>query len=105
MKTTWFSKNLGDAMLADIYMAELTESFELASVNANSPVDMTLFTRHESEGRLHCELVAYFSPACERIAKQLGATPCRIPLPNDLSLKSGTEESWNLLFPDFKRNH
>lgn len=105
MNKNWFSKNLGDAMLAEILLDDLLESFQLEYLKSNSPNDIALFTRHESEGRLHCEVVAYFSPASTLIAEQLGASPCRFPVPNDLSLKAGSEESWSLLFPDFIRNN
>ncbi len=103
MNTTWFSKNLGDAMLAGIYLDDLADSFQQEFTKSHGPKEMALFTRHESEGRLHCEVVAYFSPASELIAKQLGAMPCAIPVPYDLSLERGAEESLALLFPDFKR--
>ena len=104
MNKTWFSKNLGDAMLASLLLDDLEKSFQCEYTKANIPKDMALFTRHESEGRLHCEVVAYFSPASKLIAKQVGAKPCSIPTPNDLSLKAGSEESWALLFPNFERN-
>lgn len=102
MNRTWFKKNLGDAMLAGISLDELEESFQLEFIKANSPIDMALFARHESEGRLHCEVVVYFSPASYLIAKQIGATSCCIPTPHDLSLKIGNERSWSVLFTDLK---
>ena len=104
MNKNWFRVNLGDAMLSGQHMDDLEQLFKLEYTKAGSPNDMALFFRHESKGRLHCELVAYFSPACELIGEQVGASLCNAPVPNDLSLKIGSEESWGLLFPNFERN-
>ncbi len=63
----WFKKNLGDAMLAGRALEELEKSFRKEVQKAAKANEMAMFIHHESEGRLHCELVAYFSPACESI--------------------------------------
>jgi len=96
---SWFSKNLGDALLAEGLLDDVEKLFQAEYTKSNSPNDMAMFVRHESEGRLHCELVAYFSPASILVARKVGATLCAVPSSNDLSLKAGSEVSWLLLFP------
>lgn len=94
----WYSKNLGDAMLADEQLEQLRALFLPAWKMANCPHEMAIFIRHESEGRLHCEVMAYFSPACVEVAKTIGATPCRRPLQDSLGLLAGSDDSRSLLF-------
>ena len=59
---------------------------------------MAIFIRHESEGRLHCKVNAYFSPAAGAVAEAVGARPCSKPAPDGLGLLAGAKESWALLF-------
>jgi hypothetical protein len=96
----WHSKNFGDAMLAWEPLGQLEELFRSEYVKAGSPKDMAVFVRHESEGRLHCEVKAYFSPAAFVVAREFDADPCRKPSRDGLSLLAGAEESWLALFPD-----
>jgi hypothetical protein len=96
----WFKINLGDAMLAGIAQEELEKSFSNVIENTVHSKEMAMFIRHENQGRLHCELVVYFSPACDSIATKLDATPCMNPSVNDLSLCIGDSESIALLFPE-----
>ena len=56
--------------------ARLVSHFELLWAE---PSEMAVFTRPESEGRLHCEVVAYFSPAAGEVAKAFDAIPCGRP--------------------------
>jgi hypothetical protein len=49
-----------------------------------------ILVRHESNGRLHCELVVYFSPQCARLARQLGASPCLAPNATGANLLIGS---------------
>jgi len=59
---------------------------------------MAVFTRPESEGRLHCEIIAYFSPAAWEVAESFDAEPCEKPARPGLGLLAGREESWSVLF-------
>lgn len=86
-------------MLAYEPQCELEELFLSMYAKADYPDDMALFIRHESDGRLHCEVKAYFSPASAVAAKEMGAQPCRPPSVDSLSLLAGSEKSWMLLFP------
>lgn len=97
--THWHSLNLGDAMLADEPIAEIAAAFQKAFNAAGNPPDMAVFTRHESEGRLHCEVMAYFSPAAHEAAKKLGAQPCPPPARDGLGLLAGSPNAWIALFP------
>ena len=96
----WFSKNLGDAMLAYPVLDNVEAVCIAAYKKANSPNEMAVFYRHESEGRLQCEVKVYFSPAIADTAKNLGASPCEQPTKYGLSLLVGTPAAWTILFPE-----
>ncbi len=99
----WFSKNLGDGMLACEPLGQLEQRFLSVFAKANRPKEMAAFTRHESEGRLHCEVQVYFSPASVVVAREVGAEPCARPSPDGLSLLAGSRDSWSALFPERSR--
>jgi hypothetical protein len=96
----WFSKGLGDGRLAGEPLGRLEELFLTQYARSGGPRDMAVFVRHESEGRLHCEVRAYFSPASAAVASAVDAEPCDRPSPEGLSLLAGAPESWLALFPD-----
>lgn len=97
---TWFSQPLGDGVWAYTPKEQIREQFAPLFAAAGRPVDMAVFTRHELEGRLQCEVVAYFSPAAAALAQELGAQPCEKPTHNDLDLLAGETACWAVLFPD-----
>jgi hypothetical protein len=94
----WYFLNLGDAMLAAEPSAEVEKLFLKAFTAEGCPSDMAVFTRHESEGRLHCEVMAYFSPAAHEVAKALDARPCLQPARSELGLLAGSPDAWRTLF-------
>jgi hypothetical protein len=94
----WTFLNLGDATLAAGPVAEVENAFLKAFQAAGSPADMAVFTRHESEGRLHCEVIAYFSPAAHAVAETLQARPCLKPARAELGLLAGNKDAWQILF-------
>lgn len=100
MKDAWYTCNLGDAMLAAEPMEGIRVSFLSASNRSGVAGDMAVFVRHESEGRLHCEVRVYFSPAAVEVAEAFGATACAQPSPQDLGLLAGPDSAWETLFPD-----
>jgi hypothetical protein len=100
---TWFYKELGDAMMAAQPANQIREAFLPLFVSAGNPEDMAVFTRNDSEGRLHCEVSVYFSPAAIDIAKAFDAKPCEIPLKEGLDLLVGSQNSWFALFPENKK--
>lgn len=94
----WYSIGLGDGMLAIEPSEEIKELFSQAYSAKGMPPEIAVFTRYESEGRLHCEVVAYFSPAAAEIAKALHAEPCEKPVRAGLGLLVGDERAWSSLF-------
>jgi hypothetical protein len=95
----WFASNLGDAMLAGGSLDHIKSLFLSEHEKASRPTDMAVFFRHESEGRLHCEVKVYFSPASAAVAEMVDALPCRKPASYGLGLLAGSTESWSVLFP------
>ena len=94
----WYCLSLGDGMIAPMPSAEIEESFLQAFTAAGNPPEMAVFTRPESEGRLHCEVIAYFSPAAQDVAKTFDAEPCEKPARAGLGLLAGNEACWSALF-------
>lgn len=95
---TWFTLNLGDAMLAEETLERIKQLFVAEYLKSNSPRDMAVFFRHESEGRLHCEINVYFSPASAVVALKVDAATCSRPSPDELGLLTGSEDSRSILF-------
>ena len=87
-------------MLAFLALDNVKAVCASAHKKANSPNDMAVFYRHESEGRLQCEVKVYFSPAIADTAKTLGAFPCEQPTRYSLSVLVGTPAAWSVLFPE-----
>ena len=96
----WYSIPLGDGMWAPTLSAQIEETFLPLFGEAGKPVDMAIFTRNESEGRLHCEVIAYFSPAAHAVAGAFGAEPCAKPSRAGLGLLAGDPSCWVVLFQD-----
>lgn len=97
---TWYSKELGDGIMAAEPSDEIVQAFQARFQAAGKPADMAIFTRLESEGHLHCEAVAYFSPAASDIAEAFDAEPCDKPERTGLGLLAGDPRCWSLLFPE-----
>ena len=96
----WFVLNLGEAPLAGARLEDAKALFLHEFEIADRPPDMALFFRHESEGRLHCELHLYFSPRAASVAQAMEAEPCPRPSPDGLDLLAGPESAMALLRPD-----
>jgi hypothetical protein len=96
----WHSINLGDGIIAVAPTAEIEELFLRSFNAAGRPSDMAVFTRLESEGRLHCEVIAYFAPAAEEVAKAVNAQRCHKPTREGLGLLAGDPGCWSVLFPE-----
>lgn len=87
-------------MMADKPANEIREAFLPLFDAARNPTDMAVFTRNDSEDRLHCEVSVYFSPAAFEVAKVFDAKPCERPLKNGLDLLAGDKNCWPMLFPE-----
>ena len=96
----WYSIPLGDGMWAPTLSAQIEETFLPLFGEAGKPVDLAIFTRNESEGRLHCEVIAYFSPAAQAIAEAFDAEACEKPSSTGLVLLTGDPNCWVFLFQD-----
>jgi len=97
---TWYSMSLGDGMTSGAPAAEIEEALRRLFTAAGRSPDQAVFTRPESEGRLHCEVIAYFSPAAEDVAKIFDTEPCEKPERAGLGLLVGDEHSWSVLFAE-----
>jgi len=95
---TWYSVSLGDGIMAGTPSAEIEATFFEEFTAAGEPLEMAVFTRPESEGRLYCEVIAYFSPAAANVAKAFDALPCEKPARLGLGLLAGDERCWSVLF-------
>lgn len=85
----WYMLDLGDAMLAGEALDAVRRDFErLAGEGRGSAVLM----RHESDGRLHCELKLYFPPPLARLARDAGARPCAAPAVAGLGVMVGDRD-------------
>ncbi|MDD4979628.1 MAG: hypothetical protein PHI29_13460 [Gallionella sp.] len=90
----WFVKNLGDAMLAGGPLTQIEELFLSVYAKVDTPEKAAVFIKHESEGRLHCEVYAYFSPGAVALAKMVDADKCKQPSQVGLSMLIGVEDAW-----------
>jgi len=100
MAQSWHSLNLGDALLATQALERIRQLFQAEYEHSSASRDMALFMRHESEGRLHCEVIVYFPPSSTALAHTLGASACTAPAPQDLGLLAGNDGAWRIWFPD-----
>lgn len=106
----WFLINLGDAMMAYDQQDQITQLLLSTFAEAGSPNEMAAFIRHEAEGRLHCEVKIYLSPlsaaifkdviAKDLITEDVKAIPCERPSHSGLSMIAGTQEAWQIFFPE-----
>ena len=97
---SWFTKNLGDAMLAGDSLDHIKALFASKCALADNPQDMAIFIRHETESHLYCAIKVYFSPASAYVAKEVDATPCNQPSPDNLELLAGPEACRSIFFPE-----
>jgi len=86
-------------MLAGDALEQIRTRFLSHHGGPDNSGDRAVFVRHESEGRLHCEVHVYFSPAAAETARAFGAIACARPSPGDLGLLAGSEAAWATLFP------
>ena len=87
-------------MWAPVLFAQIEEIFRPQFDRAGRPPEMAVFTRNENVGRLHCEVMAYFSPACGEVAKSFEAEPCEKPSREGLSLLAGDQQCWEIIFSE-----
>ena len=93
---TWYVLSLGDGMTYGALAADIEEAYS-KRFKAPTP-GVAVYTRPESEDRLHCEVMAYFSPGAAEVAQAFDAEPCERPARAGLALLAGDETSWSVLF-------
>jgi len=86
---SWYRLDLGAQDLADADAEQVALAVDAAWKAAGRPKGFVAYERPESNGRLHCHRVIYFSPAATHVARQLGACACAEPEPWDLSPLAG----------------
>lgn len=95
----WYVCNLGDPMMADQSLERIRSLYHAMYHEPVASNECAVFMRHETKGRLHCEVVVYFAPGAAEIANAAGAVSCNQPAAGGLALLAGPEEIWPLLFP------
>lgn len=93
----WYCISLGDGLSASIYTDEINRIFQPLFDLAGCPDDMAVFTRQE-RGTVHCEVIAYFSPAAAETARAFSAKGCNPPDRQGLELLAGSSGCWAALF-------
>lgn len=88
----WYSLNCGDPTLCDSAVQEALEAFAENHRLGLLSEDAAIFSRHESRGDVHCELILYFAPEAEAVARAVGARCSTKPAPLGLSLIAGARE-------------
>ena len=78
---TWYRLPLCDGLDALGCAERLAPQFERACRAAPDPGALAVYTQHVSDGRLHCEVHAWFNPAAAALARSLGAEPSPAPDP------------------------
>ena len=92
---TWRSKALGDAA-----SARIQQMFRPMFMAAGRPARMAVFSRYDRQTN---RVTAYFSPAAAKLADFFDAKPCAKPLSQGIGLLVGDARSWEIYFPDRKR--
>ena len=87
-------------MLAYLELDHIRDVCTTVFQQSNKSDEIAVFSRHESEGRLQCELKVFFTPGLADIAKTLGATPCEQPSKYGMSLLVGSPAAWSIFFPE-----
>lgn len=96
----WSSRVLGDAQTSFLDCRDIAEVGEEFFNAAGRPPGMAVFARNDSEGRLHCEVTVYFSPAAQALAKRFQAKGCKRPAADGLDLLVGDPACWEILFAE-----
>lgn len=97
-KSKWSSRGLGDAQTAFLDCRDIAETGEEFFNAAGRPPAMAVFACNDAEGRLHCEVTVYFSPAAHALGKRYEARTCERPEPAGLDLLAGDPACWDVLW-------
>lgn len=97
MQTGWYSKDLGDALMAHLELRQIEAAGLARLASQPDTADFAVFVRHSSEGRLQCAVTVYFTPAAGALASQCQAIRCRKPDRAGLEMLCGDAGSWSLV--------
>lgn len=86
--------------MADTELERIESAFDEAYGRDGGAEQAAVFIRHASEGRLHCDVILYFSPTAEDLARRMEADPCAVPPAAGLGLLKGPRTAWRLLETD-----
>ena len=92
--TSWYRKNLGDAMLASDALASIKTHLANVYTENNKPENWLAIYRHESQG-LHCSVIAYFTENFQQAAKLENTIHCQAPPLSDSAFLAGNETRFN----------
>ena len=93
----WYVLELGDALTAEVTLAEIREAFA-AKASAAAEAPGAVFARRDA-GDLHCSITAYFSPGAGWLARSFGAQACAQPGCRGLERLAGSEAGPGSLAP------
>ena len=96
----WYAKELGDATLAYEPTRQIEELARSQYAAEGQDPGFAVFSRQDSQGRLHCQVTVYFSPAADDLARHFGARPCQRPPQDGLEVLVGGARSLKALFSD-----
>ena len=95
---SWYSKELGNGMVAQEPTNNIMEAFLPVFAAKGSPVEMAVFSHYDR----HADVVTvYFSPAAKELAERFSATSCEKPTFRDgTGLLVGDQSAIQVLFPE-----
>ena len=102
MRSAWFTKNPGDALLAGEALSQREADFLSTHKDPGGRNKLAIFIRHETEERLHCELKACFSPNTVGLARKVDVIPCTRPSRSGLSLLVDSQAACDAPLPSPK---
>ncbi|UZE95027.1 hypothetical protein [Alkalimarinus alittae] len=88
---SWFTVDLGDALLSHSRLDELQSTLSEMYEQAGRPANMVAFYRHQSTG-LHCHLILFLTSEFQRIAMLDHAVQCYAPNASGLSYLAGDRD-------------
>lgn len=96
----WLRANLGDALTAEAELHAIEEAFANIFLQSKHRPDAAVFIRHENDGGVHCNIIAYFSPSVAELGRQFNANECIRPSSDGLSLLVGSPRAHEFVFID-----
>jgi hypothetical protein len=93
---SWFSKNLGDGVVAFAPTQDIMNAFTPLFAAAGLPINMAFFSGHDERRNI----IIYFSPGASKLANMCDAQPCEKPGRGDLALLVGHSGALEHFYPN-----